>query len=122
MEEEGIIIPTRVPTPLTRSHSTTVVPNPSAFGGNYANNPFNNPSLSHPLAPNYTNPAAHAAAAYLSASSSSSAAATSGYGSGNGGGMSSINTAMLMANNDGSGVLRKRDLEFLSSFPVRFFY
>lgn len=42
MEDEGIIIPTRVqPTPPSRSHSTTIPPNPSAFfGAGFNTNPF----------------------------------------------------------------------------------
>lgn len=42
MEDEGIIIPTRVPPPPSRSHSTTIAPNPAAFfGAGYNTNPFN---------------------------------------------------------------------------------
>lgn len=46
MEDEGIIIPTRVPLPPpSRSHSTTIPPNPSAFfGTGFNTNPFNPPS------------------------------------------------------------------------------
>lgn len=52
MEDEGIIIPTRVqPPPPSRSHSTTIAPNPSAFfGAGFNTNPFNAPTSS--LQPN----------------------------------------------------------------------
>lgn len=46
MEDEGIIIPTRVQPPApSRSHSTTLAPNPAAFfGAGFNTNPFNAPS------------------------------------------------------------------------------
>lgn len=46
MEDEGIFIPTRVQPPPSRSHSTTVAPNPSAFfGAGFNTNPFNASTL-----------------------------------------------------------------------------
>lgn len=43
MEDEGIIIPTKVPTPPSRSHSTTVPPSfPHMYSAtSYHTNPFN---------------------------------------------------------------------------------
>lgn len=50
MEEEGIVIPTRVPAPPSRSHSTTIPPNAAFFGANFnPSNPFS--TSNHPLAP-----------------------------------------------------------------------
>lgn len=51
IEDEGIVIPTKVPTPPSRHLSTSIPPNPVYFGANYQpTNPFSS-TMSHPLAP-----------------------------------------------------------------------
>lgn len=51
IEDEGIIIPTKVPAPPSRHVSTVIPPNPAYLGANYqASNPFSSSTISHPLA------------------------------------------------------------------------